>query len=817
MPAAEPTTNALEGIRVLDLATARAEFTGRILADLGAEVIKVEPPEGAAARRLPPFDGGDPERSLYWSALGLGKRSVVLDLLNDEDDRATLRRLLAGADVLIESFDPGVMEGVGLGHAELAEALPQLVYTSVTPYGQDGPWAHRVATELTAEAAGGLVSMQGDQDRPPIPVGLPQAAFHAGVQAAADTLIALFERERSGFGQHLDVSQQAAMVWTLMNATGFPPNTGEDPPGYGDDRATAVLPRAGRRMPCIDGYVVFGMVPVGIALRGTMRYLEWMQDEGELDDWPEPDLEKWAAGIATIAAEDVPAATDAMAPAVERVSTHIARHTKAELFAQAVVRDYMLAPLYTMDEVAADPQLAVREFWVEIDGQRYPGPFAKFSETPIRMERAAPALGADQHLLEEPRAPVVVRPSAPGARGRAFEGLKVADFAWVGVGPIISKALADHGATVAHIETAKRPDVLRGGQPFKDGEPGLDRSQFVANFNSSKLGVALNFATPEGLDLARKMIDWADVVVESFTPGTLAKFGLDYETISKERPDLVMLSTCLRGQTGPERTFAGFGLHGACLAGLDRITGWPDRGPAGCWGAYTDFIAPRFGVAALTTALLHKARTGDGQHVDLAQSEAGIHFVAPLLLDYLVNGKVAPPTGHDSHTACPHGTFQVAGSERYVAIATETGEQWRALREAAQLTRWEDPRFDALEERIANKQAIEDDLRARCLPRGQWQLVEQLATAGVPASAVERPSDLYQDPQLAHRDFFVTLNHTVMGPTPYDGLVTKFSATPGVLSKAAPALGEDTYHVLSDVVGVGEDEIALAAAAGALE
>ena len=817
MSTVEPRTNALEGIRVLDLATPRAEYTGRILADLGAEVIKIEPPEGTAARRMPPFDHDDPSRSLYWAALGLGKRSVVLDVLGDEGDRATFERLLAGTDVLIESFDPGVMAGVGLGYDDLAERYPRLVYTSVTPYGQDGPWADRVATELTAEAAGGLVSLQGDQDRPPIPVGVPQAAFHAGAQGAADTLIALFERDRSGFGQQLDVSQQAAIVWTLMNATGFPPNTGEDPPGHGDDRATAVRARAGRRMPCLDGYVVFGMAARGIALRGTMSYLEWMQEEGDLDGWPEPDLQQWAAHIAAIAEADIVAATEAMTPAVDRVAAHIAQHTKAELFAQAVKRDYMLAPLYTIDEVANDPHLAAREFWREIDGQRYPGPFARFTRTPIHLDRAAPALGADQQLVEEAREQVVVTPSRTGERGRAFEGLKVADFAWVGVGPLISKALADHGATVARIETSTRPDVLRGGQPFKDSEPGIDRSQFVANFNSSKLGVAINFATPEGLELAREMIAWADVVVESFTPGTLAKLGLDYASVSQDRPDLVMLSTCLRGQTGPERTFAGFGLHGACLAGLDRITGWPDRDPAGCWGAYTDFIAPRFGVAALTTALFHQARTGEGQHIDLAQAECGIHFLAPLLLDYLVNDQIAPPNGHDSMTACPHGTFRVAGSERYVAIATENAEQWHALVEAAALTRWSDPRFDALEERLANKQAIEDDLRAWCLAQDQWELPERLTAAGVPAAPVERPSDLYHDPQLAHRGFFVTLDHSVMGPTPYDGLVTKFSATPGVLHKAAPALGEDTFHVLSELVGIEEDRIALAAAAGALE
>src|SRR5690606_16670510 len=152
----------------------------------------------------------------------------------------------------------------------------------------------------------------------------------------------------------------------------------------------------------------------------------------------------------------------------------------------------------------------------------------------------------------------------------------------------------------------------------------------------------------EGRTIARRLVDWADIVVESFTPGTLARWGLDWETISRDRPDLVMLSTCLRGQTGPERTYTGFGGQGAALAGIHALTGWPDRPPIGPWGAYTDFINPRFGVAALASVLIHRRQTGLGQHIDLGQVEAGIHFIEPLVLDYTVNGRAAGPAGHDS-------------------------------------------------------------------------------------------------------------------------------------------------------------------------
>jgi benzylsuccinate CoA-transferase BbsF subunit len=273
----------------------------------------------------------------------------------------------------------------------------------------------------------------------------------------------------------------------------------------------------------------------------------------------------------------------------------------------------------------------------------------------------------------------------------------------------------------------------------------------------------------------------------------------------------------MRGQSGPDRTYAGFGLQGACLAGLHRVTGWPDRDPAGTYGAYTDFINPRYGVAALSSAIWHQRRSGKGQHIDLAQSEAGIHFLEPLLLDYLENGTLPQAAGHDSIRACPHGVFQTEGTERYVAIAVQSVEQWRALRRVAPLARFAEAKFDTLGERLAAKSAIEDVLRDWCAEQTHEGVVDLLTAAGVPVSLVQRPSDLYNDPQLAYREFFVTLDHCEMGPTPYDGPVTIFSATPAVLRKAAPCLGEETFEILSAMLNVDDSTIEAAAAAGALE
>lgn len=810
------TSAPLSGIRVVDLATERAELAGRFFADLGAEVIKVEPPAGARARTLPPFDHNNGE-SLYWASVALGKKSVILDI-ETESGQATLKRLASTADVLFESFDPGYMTSLGIGYDALRAINPRLVYVAVSPYGQDGPDAHSPATELTIEAAGGLISLQGDGDRPPIPVGYPQASFHGGSHAAADAIIALNERADSGLGQFLDTAMQPAIVWTLMNATGFPTMIGANPPATCEVRAAGpvdVFPgvKLGNVHECADGYVLAG---VGVGDKGS-HMLSKLVAHADVAGLLDEDLRAipWYRWQMEMMEGTLDAAT--MTRALAAVTAYLKTKTKSELLEQAVEGDYMLAPFFTMAEVVEDPQLAAREYWKTIDGRTHPGVWALLSRTPIAITAGAPKLGQDQALLDSLPAEIAAPPVVHEVQRKgAFEGLRVADFAWVGVGPLIARAIADHGATVVHVESIARPDVLRMGPPFRDGIAGIDRSQFQANFNASKIGLALNLATQEGNDLAHKLIDWADVVLESYTPGTMKKLGLDYEMLSKTRPDLIMLSTCLRGQTGPHRSYAGFGTHGAVMGGLGVITGWPDRAPTGPWGAYTDFIAPRYGIAALSAAILERRSSGLGQYIDLSQIEAAAHFVEPLLLDYTVNGVVAGASGHNSLYAAPHGVYQTQGRERYVAISCETEAQWQALKAVAPLQAFSGPEFGSYAARFEARDAIDAAIRGWTAEKEPFAFAQELKNAGVPASVVLYPSDLYSDAQLEHRKFFKTLEHAEMGPTPYDGLVTRFSDAPAGPHSAAPCLGQHSDMVLRELLAVDDDTIVMAAAGGAL-
>lgn len=810
------TQKLLDGIRVLDLANERGDMAGRFLADMGAEVIAIEPQGGSPSRRLPPFEHGkedDPDGSLYWAYIAVGKKSLELDI----ESAAGMQQLLdlaAGADILVESFDPGYMAGIGLGYEDLKAINPALVYVSITPFGQSGPAANIQSEDITIQAAGGMVSMQGDQDRRPIPVGQQhQAAFHAGGQAAADAIIALNERAQSGLGQHIDVSSQAAMLWCLMNATGFPPNEGGNPPNHCENRSAdggdgSPLKMFGievdmpSRLTCKDGALTVVFILGLVGGKSLQGMVDWMVEEGVLKDEPELAEINWVMWVPDLIEGKLPQET------VERfipyMTAFVETKTMVEVLNRGVEAGILVAPVYKVSDLLVDPQYQARDFWINIGGKTQPGQPAILSRTPVIPSQPAPKLNDSagkikvQHV---PKAP----PRQPGMRRLPFEGIKVADFAWVGVGPIISKAFADHGATVVHIESETRPDVLRNFPPFKNGVNEFNNGQFFANFNSSKYGLACDLSSAEGKEIARKAVDWADVVVESFTPGALARMGVGYEEMSKIYPDLIMMSTCLRGQTGPHNSYAGFGGQGAALSGFMGVTGWPDRDPVGPWGAYSDFIAPRYGVALLAAAIFERRQSGLGQLIDLSQIECSSHFLGPEILDYTVNGNVIPPQGDASPLASPHGVYQTQGTQRYIALAARTDEHWRALRDVAPLRG-----FSAswgLAERQQNAAAIDAELRGWVEQQDPFEVAAKLQQAGVPAYLVNRPTDLYEDEQLAYRKFFRKLDHKRMGVTPYDGHVSRFSSYDNGPRWAGPCCGQHRDYVLRDLFGFADDDV----------
>ena len=801
--------------RVIDLTDARAGLGPMVLAGLGAEVIKVEPPGGCDARRAEPLVGGLPDAlaSLRFHAFERGKKSVVLDL-DDTRGRADLLALVASADFVIENAGPGAMAARGLGFDAVRAVRPDLVYVAISPFGQDGPYAHHLASDLTLSAMGGAMALMGEPDRRPVRVTVPQCWYHAAVEGALAALVAHRRALDSGEAQLVDVSVQAAMFWTGLNAMIAHAIQGRNIERNGTwlQLSTLVTPLV---YPCADGEVTL------IATTATLAGLiPWMLEKGAVDEaWvAREDWRTYEGRMLTGAELVIPV------PALrERIEAFTRKLCKADLFTGGIARGITLAPVNTASDVLALDHLAVRDFWRPVslaDGRtlRAAGPFARLSRTPVVLSRA-PELGEHDDLVGRIRPQAVIRQTAPRAGADArlpFEGIKFADFSWIGVGPITAKVFADHGATVVHVETDKPADRLRLVGPFKDGVAGINRCQFFGSFNTSKLSLQLDLKHPDGLAVAKRLIAWADVCLDSFTAGTMDELGLGYDVAREINPAIIMASTCLMGQTGPAAPLAGYGYHAASVSGFYEVTGWDDRAPAGPFNAYTDTIAPRFLATALVAALDHRRRTGEGQYIDAAQMEASLHFLGPELLAAQITGKNARRAGNDSPTAAPHDAYPCLGDDQWCAIAVETDAQWRALRRVLGDPEWaRASAYDAVAGRLARRAAIDRELAAFTSQHPPRALMDLLQAAGVPAGMVQRSSDHQEDPQLAHRGFFHPIAHPEMGLVPYEGHAYRIAGYEHGPRFPAPCLGEHTYQVLSEVLGLDDDAVAGVMGSGA--
>lgn len=797
----------LSPYRVLDLTDTRAELATHVLAGLGADVIKVEPPGGSASRSAEPLAAGEPDglASLRFHAYNRGKRSVVLDF-DDPSDHKDFLALVASADFVFENAGAGVMDTRGLGFDALRAARPDLVYVAVSPFGQTGPHAHHAASDLTLAAMGGAMALNGDRDRRPVRVTVPQTWHHAAAESALGAMVAHERRLATGEAQCVDMSVQAAVFWTGLNAMISSAIDGRnlERGGTALQLSTIVTPLV---YPCADGEVCL------MAMRATLLgLLPWMLESGAVtQEWI--DAEDWPTYERRLldAAE--------LAHPYEHVRDKIAEftmlHTKVELFAGALARKITMVPVNTVADTVAMEQLEVRDYWDDItlpSGRtvRTAGSFAKASGAPIAWTGLAPAVGehTDEVMAALDRttalAPVRVGPE----RKLPLEGVKVADFSWIGVGPITAKSLADHGATVIRIETDDPPDRLRLVGPFTNDEIGINRCQFYGSFNTSKMSLQLNLKNPVGSDVARRALEWCDIALDSFTAGTMDRLGMGYEAAREINPDIIMATTCLFGQYGPAAKVAGYGYHAAAISGFYEVTGWSDRAPGGPWNAYTDTIAPRFLTTTLLAALDHRRRTGEGQYIDQAQMESALHFLAPELLDVQVSGRSARRNGNFDPSFAPHDSYPCAGDDQWCAIAVETDDQWQALCSAMGSPEWAmDTALDTAEGRREHRDEIDAQLGEFTINHDPWALMELLQESGVPAGMVQRSSDHQADPQLAHREFFRHLNHPEMGEVPYEGHQYKIAGYNNGPRTPAPCLGEHTYEVLTELLGYDGDEV----------
>jgi len=795
-------TGALTGLRVLDLTGRKGGYCGLLLANLGATVVLVEPPGGDLLRREGPFKDDSPHEdgSLAFAAYHTNKRGIVIDLGVDAG-RDALRALARSADVIIEDKPVGYLDEIGVGYGALSSLNPALVMTSISGFGQSGPYRDFKTSSIVAFAMGGLMNLCGHPGRAPL-MGPCDVAYHLGsVHAALGTLVALFNRRATGLGEHVDLSLQDVLAADpfLRIITRYSV-TGEIPERTGHSQATTVA----ETYQCKDGFArVFVNQP-----DHWRRFVEWLGNPPELLD---PQL------------ENVPKRMS-LRPLIDRlVEARTMNCETAAVFEEFQAKRLAASPIHSPGAFLADSQTRHRAFVVAVDHDylgRYkvPGDPYKFSESPFCIERGAPRLGEHRHEVMQEfscRSPWLAEcaggglVSVPGKR--AFEGIRVISFPTGIVGPALAGLMAQHGAEVITIEAGR---TLRSPQHGRRWQLAMDLES-----NHSKKRVAINMKHPEGLELAKKLIAKSDVVAENFSARVMASWGLDYARVREVREDIIMASLQAFGQTGPRREFVSFGPILMSFSGMAYLWRDPDieRPGAGCQTAFPDYVAPSYGAVAILAALHYRARTGKGQYIDISQAETAASMLGPAHLEYLINGREPEPRGNLALYAAPHGAYRCKGDDRWCALSVETQEDWVKFCDVVNHREWsEDPRFGDLASRVANRRELDSLVETWTTRHTPHQIMIILQRAGVAAGMVQTAEDLYRDPHLREREFTREVYHPQVGWVTRAGPSVRVGDKPFAPSGAAHRAGDDNEAVCGELLGLSKEKISALVERGAL-
>ncbi|MDI4655130.1 CaiB/BaiF CoA transferase family protein [Xanthobacter autotrophicus] len=388
-------------------------------------------------------------------------------------------------------------------------------------------------------------------------------------------------------------------------------------------------------------------------------------------------------------------------------------------------------------------------------------------------------------------------------------GVSIIDFCWVGAGSYMTKLLADMGADVVKVESTRSLDSLRLAPPFKDGVRSVNRSGYFADRNSSKRSITVNMKDPRGVEIVRALIAEADIVANNFRPGTMEKLGVGYDQLVALNPGLIYIGMSMNGDEGPDRMMLGYGITMAALTGFLGLSGYPDREPTGTGTNYPDHVPnPCHGAFAVMAALRHKRRTGEGQKIDMAQTEPMLALMPTPVMDFQVNGRVATRQGNRDAAKAPHGVYPTTGDDRWIAISVGTDGQWRALTRILGADSLDRPEWRALQNRLKNCVAIDRAIATHTLQRDGYELMDALQAASVTAGVVQNAADLIdRDPQMRHRDHWRYLLHAEMGNSIYNGPPFRFASGPVGPRLAAPLLGEHTREILEVRLGKSPEEI----------
>ena len=785
----------LDGLAVLDISEGIAgPFCAKLLGDLGADVCKVEPPGGDRTRMRGPFRDGvsNPEASASFLYLNTSKRSVTLDLASVAD-RARFAHLLARFDIVIAGETEGALARRGLGFDQLRQWNPRVILTTVSGFGSTGPHADYRWSHLVACATGGWTHTCGLPDREPLQAGGAIAETFTGAFAATATLLAALGRGVHGAGEHVDVSaQEAALTAALF------PTLVYEYRGLVPERDSWRGPGPSFMLPTTDGYI-------GVNVLTQAQWdlqCQFLECADMLED------PRFAGG------ERVRHPVEASA----RFAPMVADRRAADVFHDGQVWRVPFGLVPDLQGIRDLQPHHERGFFVALDHPvagtvEVPGTWFRSTATTSRITRA-PLLGEhNDELLSPPPAgpPTPARATVGGGAGASaapLAGVRIIDLSMFMSGPMAAQIFADAGAEVIKVESVQRIDGWRGSVAG-GGDAPWEHSPNFNWVNRNKTGITLNLTDPRGQALVRRLIATADAVLENYTPRVMGNFGLTYEALREVKPDLIMMSMPGFGLDVTWRDYVAFGMSTEEMSGMSHLTGYEGGPPLFTSTSGGD---PFVGVLAATTllsALHHRRRTGEGQHIDLSQVETCTMYLGEVLAGWSLTGVDPGRTGNRHPTAAPHGTYPCAGGG-WIAIACQSDEQWGALAGVLGRPEWANAPspYATAGGRRAARETIDGAIGEWTRGQEHIALMHRLQAAGVTAGAVMNGPELLADPHLAARGSLIPQARPGVGVKHYPGQPYRFALAPPPPTRRAPLLGEHTREVLCGMLGLNADEFA---------
>ena len=808
---------ALSGLRVLELAGPPGFYCGKLLADLGADVVRIESPQNESIDPGPFLESEDASRSLYRYHFHTNKRSVALDLQTPEGHEV-LDQLLSATDILLDTLPSQEAASLGLDPSSIREKHPALIRTSITGFGSDGARRDYQVSDLVGLAMGGLMAITGFPEDPPNQLGGEQAYHSASLHAAVGTLLAVAQRSADGKGRYVEVAVQDAVSMAILQTANFnfytrqgvvPARTGTEPRTAAAGNARA--PRGPSIVRCKDGWITYTTPPQ--PPHRWKAFVSWLDSYDMAEELTEPRFEN----------VEVRVAESARIAAVQQA--FFQEHTRQELYHEAQRRGLLCMPVQTVDELLADKQLQARGYFVNVEHPElgktfvYPGAPYKLSETPFRIKRRAPLIGEDTDDVlrewlsvssDESSAPVVAArdPTSATTQELPLSGIRVVDFCWLIAGPLGTRTLAHFGAEVIKIESEVRIDTIRNGGPRPEGNTSPNIAGVFNDINTSKLSLTLDMTTPQAKEIVKRLVRTADVVTNNFSGEAMDRWGLGYDDLVKIKPDIIMLSMPVMGTTGPHRDYGGYGSHINAGAGINAISGFPGRPPVGSGSLYPDFSSnPYHASFAVLAALHYRRRTGKGQFIDLAQYESTVSLLGTSVLQFTMLGRVPGQAGNRSPVASPHGVYRCAGSDRWCAIAVSTDTEWRGLCAAIGDPAWSaEPRFHALADRKQHEDELDRLLEQWTSEYPAYEVMERLQHHGVPAGVVQDIRDLLENDSSFRRRHVRFIDQPDLGTMTVHGETIRISGLEPRVERS-PMLTEHNDHVLGEMLGMDQAEI----------